>query len=79
MGLSDSGSLTPGLAGETITIVYTPTVGSPVTHAATTADGGSYSDSVRLAPGQWVIQAHWAGDGSYLPADSSSCSLTIGK
>jgi hypothetical protein len=29
-------------------------------------------------PGVWHVQAHWAGDNQYLPADSPICTLSVG-
>lgn len=77
LGSSESGSLTPAIGGQTISIVYTPATGDPVTHTQTTADDGSYEDSFKppAKQGPWRVQAHWAGNGDYLPADSSVCAL----
>jgi len=78
-GLNASGTLTPALAGVSISIVYTAPSGSTITHTQTTDGSGGYSDSLRAnAPGVWHGQAHWAGDGTYLPADSSVCTFSIG-
>jgi hypothetical protein len=79
LGSSESGSLAPPLGGQSISIVYTPASGNPVTHVQTTGDDGSYQDSFRsTGPGRWHAQAHWAGNDQYLPADSPVCTLTAG-
>jgi len=46
---------------------------------ATTTAGGAYSDSLLMSKkGVWHVQSHWPGDSKYLPADSSTCTLTVG-
>ena len=70
------GVLSPPTPGTTITIVYTPPTGSPITHQAQTSSNGSYTDTFTpTTRGIWHAQAHWAGDATYLPSDSSLCSF----
>ena len=75
----NSGSLAPGLAGESISVVYTSPSGGTTTHVETTTAGGAYSDSFLMnKKGVWHVQSHWAGNSEYLPADSPACTLTVG-
>ncbi len=79
LGSVNSGSLAPGLAGESISVVYTAPSGSTTTHVQTTTAGGAYSDSFLMnKKGVWHVQSHWAGNSKYLPADSPACTLTVG-
>lgn len=67
------------MGGASVSIVYTPASGSPITHSTTTGDDGGYADSLLLPlVGTWQVQAHWDGDGQYLPSDSPVCTLVIG-
>jgi len=80
LGVVNSGDLTPGLAGESISVVYASPSGDTTTHAKTTSAAGAYSDTFRLsAKGVWHVQSHWAGNSTYLPADSPVCVLTVAK
>ncbi len=79
-GVTDSGTLSPAIAGASISIVYTPASGSAVTHTQSTDGSGGYSDGFApTIPGVWHVQAHWGGDETHLPSDSSVCTLTVGR
>ncbi len=75
-----SGRLTPSATG-TVQVVYT-TAGPPatmITHVSSLAADGSYSDP--FSPGVsagWTAVAHYLGDGSVGPSDSSTCTFMAG-
>ena len=74
----DSGTLAPAIAGMPISIVYTPPSGSSITHQQSTSNSGGYSDRfIANRPGLWQVQAHWGGDETHLPSDSSVCTFTV--
>jgi hypothetical protein len=74
-----SGSLTPTLAGSTVTITYTPLRGSSVTDTVTTDSAGAYKDSFTpRSSSTWTAQAQFSGDATRLPASSPSCTLPVG-
>jgi hypothetical protein len=80
LGAVNSGVLSPALAGESISVVYTSPPGDTTTHVKTTSAAGAYTDTFRLsAKGVWHVQSHWAGNSKYLPADSPVCALTVSK
>jgi uncharacterized delta-60 repeat protein len=71
-----TGTLTPGLAGESIGVVYKPAQGTSTSRSVTTATGGSYSDH-GYVPGQTgtlTVRASWPGNASY---DGSSAACTV--
>jgi hypothetical protein len=70
----------PAIGGTTVSIVYTPSSGSPVTHQVTTDGSGHYTDKFDPPTGgTWQAQAHWPGDKTHLPSDSAVCTITVGK
>jgi len=74
-----SGSLSPSLAGETVTL-YVSSLGSPLVMLATTMTdaNGQYSHIWHNPPGGiYSIRATWSGDEDYSGADSSTFSLVI--
>jgi len=78
-GAVASGTLGPSIEGASVSIVYTSPKGSQITHTESTDGSGSYRDTfVPTVKGTWHLQAHWPGDGTYLPSDSSECTLTFG-
>ena len=79
VGAVENGTLAPAVGGASVSIVYTSPTGATITHSVSTDGGGNYTDSfVAVVKGTWHAQAHWAGDGDYLPSDSGVCTLTIG-
>jgi len=77
-GAASNGTLSPPLGQTTITIVYTPATGSPITHTVTTDATGNYTDQITLTTiGLWQAQAHWTGNTTYLPATSAPCSFIV--
>lgn len=78
-GVQISGSLSPSLAGENVTL-YVSSIGSPLVLLATveTDSDGTYSYMWDSPPGgMYSIQANWSGDEDYSGADSSTFSLLV--
>jgi len=74
-----SGSLSPSLAGETVTL-YVSSLGSPLVMLATvvTDSNGQYSHIWHSPPGGiYSVRANWSGDEDYSGADSSTFSLVV--
>jgi hypothetical protein len=74
-----SGSLSPSLAGETVTL-YVSSLGSPLVMLATvvTDANGQYSHMWNDPPGGiYSVRANWSGDEDYSGADSTSFSLLV--
>ena len=73
------GSLSPSLAGETVTL-YVSSLGSPLVMltAVETDAYGQYSHRWESPPGGiYSIRANWSGDEDYSGADSSTFSLIV--
>jgi len=78
-GVEISGSLSPSLAGETVTL-YVSSLGSPLVMLATvvTDSNGQYSHIWHDPPGGiYSVRANWSGDEDYSGADSSTFRLII--
>jgi hypothetical protein len=78
-GVEISGSLSPSLAGETVTL-YVSSIGSPLVMLATvvTDANGQYSHTWHDPPGGiYSVRANWSGDEDYSGADSSTFSLVV--
>jgi hypothetical protein len=78
-GVQISGSLSPSLAGENVTL-YFSSFGSPLVMLTTvvTDTEGHYSYIWESPPGGiHSIRANWSGDEDYSGADSSSLSLIV--
>ncbi|MDH5690638.1 MAG: Ig-like domain-containing protein, partial [Candidatus Bathyarchaeota archaeon] len=74
-----SGSLSPSLAGETVTL-YVSSLGSPLVMLATvvTDSNGQYSHIWHSPPGGiYSVRANWSGDDYYSGADSSTFRLVV--
>ncbi|MCK4885631.1 Ig-like domain repeat protein, partial [Candidatus Bathyarchaeota archaeon] len=74
-----TGSLSPSLAGETVTL-YVSSLGSPLSMLATveTDNNGRYSYTWDSPPGGiYSVRANWSGDEDYSSADSSAFSLVV--
>ena len=74
-----SGSLSPSLAGENVTL-YISSMGSPLVMLATveTDANGEYSHRWEAPPGGiYSVRANWSGDEDYSGADSSTFSLVV--
>jgi len=74
-----SGSLSPSLAGETVTL-YVSSMGSPLTVLATvvTDSDGQYSHIWHSPPGGiYSVKAKWSGDDDYSSAASSTFSVFV--
>jgi len=74
-----SGSLSPSLAGETVTL-YISSLGSPLVMLATvvTDSNGQYSHIWHAPPGGiYSVRANWSGDDAYSGADSTTFSLVV--
>jgi len=74
-----SGSLSPSLAGETVTL-YVSSLGSPLIMLATvvTDNNGQYSYKWYSPPGGiYSVRANWSGDDDYSGADSSTFRLVV--
>jgi len=74
-----SGSLSPSLAGETVTL-YVSSLGSPLVMLATvvTDSNGQYSHIWHAPPGGiYSVRANWSGDEAYSGADSSTFRLVV--
>jgi len=74
-----SGSLSPSLAGETVTL-YISSMGSPLVMLATvvTDTNGQYSHTWHSPPGGiYSVRANWSGDDDYSGADSNTFRLTV--
>lgn len=74
-----SGSLSPSLAGETVTL-YVSSLGSPLSMLATvvTDNNGQYSYKWYSPPGGiYSVRANWSGDDDYSGADSSTFRLVV--
>ena len=74
-----SGSLSPSLAGETVTL-YVSSLGSPLVMLATvvTDSNGQYSHIWHSPPGGiYSVRANWSGDEDYSGADSSTFRLVV--
>lgn len=73
------GSLSPSLAGETVTL-YVSSLGSPLTILATvvTDSNGQYCYTWYSPPGGiHSVRANWSGDDEYSGADSSTFRLVV--
>jgi len=73
------GTLSPSLAGETVTL-YVSSLGSPLTLLATvvTDSNGQYCYTWYSPPGGvHSVRAHWSGDDEYSGADSSTFRLVV--
>jgi outer membrane protein assembly factor BamB len=76
--LTVSGSLSPKLSNQVVTIIYTKPDDSTLIRVTTTSSDGSYSDSVTFsAIGLWSVMASWEGDSMYSSATSSSQSFQV--
>jgi hypothetical protein len=74
-----SGSLSPSLAGENVTL-YVSSMGSPLVMLATavTDETGHYSHIWHAPPGGiYSVRANWSGDDDYSGADSSTFNLIV--
>ena len=74
-----SGSLSPSLAGENVTL-YISSMGSPLVMLATvvTDANGQYSHIWQDPPGGvYSVRANWSGDEDYSGADSSTFRLVV--
>jgi uncharacterized delta-60 repeat protein len=73
-----NGTLSPGLANESIKLVYAPGQGSSTQRTVSTSGGGSYSDSgyVPNQTGALKVTATWAGNSAY-DGSSASCTVTV--
>jgi hypothetical protein len=74
-----SGSLSPSLAGETVTL-YVSSMGSPLVMLTTvvTDANGQYSHTWHDPPGGiYSVRANWSGDEDYSGADSSTFKLIV--
>ena len=74
-----SGSLSPSLGGENVTL-YVGSMGSPLTLLTTVVTGpdGSYSHTWQSPPGGiYSVRASWSGDENYYSADSSTFRLIV--
>ncbi len=74
-----SGSLSPSLGGENVTL-YVGSMGSPLTLLTTIVTGpdGTYSHTWESPPsGIYSVRATWAGDENYYSADSSTFRLIV--
>ncbi|MDX6516209.1 MAG: hypothetical protein QOH73_1875 [Gaiellaceae bacterium] len=74
-----NGTLTPGLANQSIKLVYEPPQGGSTSRDVNTTGGGAYSDSgyVPNQTGKLKVTATWDGNNDYVSA-SASCSVTVG-
>jgi hypothetical protein len=73
-----SGTLTPALSGQTITLTYTKSGLPPVVRTVTTNPSGGYSDTYPPPEaGSWTVQASFAGDANHEPATSPTRSFTV--
>jgi hypothetical protein len=78
-GVEISGSLSPSLAGENVTL-YISSMGSPLNMLATvvTDANGQYSHTWNSPPGGiYSVRANWSGDEAYSGADSSTFRLVV--
>lgn len=74
-----SGSLSPSLAGENVTL-YISSMGSPLVMLATveTDENGQYSHNWQSPPGGiYSVRANWSGDEDYSGVDSSTFNLIV--
>ncbi len=74
-----SGTLSPSLAGENVTL-YVSSMGSPLVMLATvpTDTNGQYSHTWQAPPGGiYSVRANWSGDEDYSGADSITFSLIV--
>jgi len=78
-GVDISGSLSPSLMGENVTL-YVSSMGSPLVMLATvvTDSDGHYSYVWESPPGgMYSVRANWSGDDDYSDADSSTFNLVV--
>jgi hypothetical protein len=72
------GSITPALAGEVITLIYTKPNATIIARSATTLSDGSYSDVYQPdAKGSWTVKASWSGSTSYQGSISQDVSFEV--
>jgi hypothetical protein len=77
--MTTTGTLSPGLAGATISIKYTQPDQGTFTRTTTTNAQGAWSDTIdpidhTFQDGTWKIQATYAGDDTHAPS-TSECSV----
>ncbi|MBC7113649.1 MAG: lamin tail domain-containing protein [Candidatus Methanomethyliales bacterium] len=74
------GSITPAVAGATVTISYSSDSSWRVLANSTTYSNGSYSYMwVPTSAGYYLFRASWSGDLSYEGATSGTVSVTVNK
>jgi outer membrane protein assembly factor BamB len=73
-----TGSITPPLAGISITLTYRRPDGTTTRRTLTTTPAGAFNDSYRPdAAGAWAVEAYWEGNTEHEPAKSISLSFTV--
>jgi hypothetical protein len=78
--ITNSGTLSAsgGLSGKTVIISYSLQGETPITHTQTTDNAGTYTDSsIPNGVGKWFIQATFAGDSDYNPANSATQTVIV--
>jgi Peptidase family C25/Propeptide_C25 len=77
--MTTTGTLSPALAGQTISVTYTRPNGTTFTDNVTTDPNGTWSDTVgNPSPtGNWTIQSSYAGDATYAASSSSACTVSV--
>ncbi len=79
--ITSTGTLTYSnqvIATRTITISYSLLGQTPTIHTQTTDSQGTYTDTFTPnKPGQWTVQATFAGDSNYNPANSPTQTVTV--
>jgi hypothetical protein len=76
--LTLAGRIDPTQAAAPVTVTYSLPGGVPAVHTVATDASGNFSDRFSFdVPGNWSIQANWAGSGTYAGASSGVCPLEV--
>lgn len=76
--LTITGRIEPPQINAPVTVTYAREGATPVAHSTTTDGSGNYTDNFTFdTPGNWTIQASWAGDATYASASSGVCPLEV--
>jgi hypothetical protein len=74
-----AGTITPPVAGLTITMTYTPPAGATIQQTVTTTAAGTFTDDVAATqPGTWSAQASFGGTPAYAASTSADCQFQGG-
>jgi subtilase family serine protease len=75
-----SGAVTPGTATGIVSLFQGSTTTGKVLDRFNVSAGGSYSGNTTMLPGgSYNVIAHYGGDGTFAPSDSTPAAVTVGK